>query len=229
MEEAPISVLVADDHLVVRQHVAGVIGADARLELIGEAGDGKEALRKVDEYHPDAVVLKLAMPVLDGSAVLRELREHYSPVSVLLLDGHAEPSLMREALRHQPDSLLSLADADARRICEELVAMHGATKLTLGRFNLERAQDALNRFDLSERQLQVLRLTAKGLSRAEIGEQLGFGASTVRDIRHDVFTKLGASSIETAIAKALRAGLLDYDTDIRHGPPSTYRKTRRAR
>jgi DNA-binding NarL/FixJ family response regulator len=204
-----ISVLVADDHPLVREHVAGAISADQRLRLVGEAGDGEEALLKVEEQCPDTVVLDVAMPVLDGGAVLERLRQRRLPIRVLLLAGHANVVQMRKALRHHPDSLL-LMDASVEGICEELVAIDGDGALSPGRLNLERAQLlARNRVELNEREGEVLQLSAEGLTRAEIGERLRFAASTVRDIRRDICTKLDAPSVQVAIVIAMRMGLLE--------------------
>lgn len=204
-----ISVLVADDHPLVREHLAGAITTDERLELAGEAGDGTEALLGVEEQRPNCVVLDIAMPVLDGVAVLRMLRERRLPSRVLLLAGHADAVQMRNVLRYQPDSLLPM-DTTAGEICEELVAIETHGVLSPGRLNLERAQLlAHNRMELSGRESEVLKLSAEGLTRAQIGRRLRFGASTIRDIRRDICTKLGAPSIQVAIVIALRNGLLE--------------------
>ena len=204
-----ISVLVADDHPLVREHVAEAISADERLHLVGQAGDGTETLKKVEERRPDTVVLDLTLPVLDGAAVLKQLRERRVPTRVLLLPGHASIGQMRNALRYRPDSLL-LMDVSAEGICEELVALERGADLSAGRINLERAQVlARNRAELSDREWEVLRLSAEGLTRTQIGERLRFGPSTVRDIRRDICTKLGAPSIQVAIVMAMRIGLLE--------------------
>lgn len=204
-----ISVLVADDHPLIREHVGEAISTDERLQLVGMAADGAEALRKVEEESPDALVLDLAMPVLDGAGVLRKLRERRLPVRVLLRAGHGSIGQMRDALHYRPDSLL-LMDASVEGICEELVAIENGAALSPGRVNLERAQVlARNRVKLSVREWEVLKLSSEGLTRAQIGERLRFGQSTVRDIRRDVCTKLGTPSIQVAIVVALRIGLLE--------------------
>jgi len=220
-----ISVLVADDHPLVREHLAEAIDRDERLELVGEAGDGAEALRRVEKHRPDSVVLDVAMPVLDGAAVLKRLRESQLPIRFLLLSGHADVVQMRNALQHGPDSLL-LMDANALGVCEELVAIETDEALSPGRLNLERAQLlARNRVELSGREWEVLKLSAEGLTRAEIGEQLRFGSSTVRDIRRDICTKLGAPSMQVAIVVAMRNGLLEVGQDTPWSPPPTYQKS----
>lgn len=193
----------------MREYIAGAISADERLQLVGEAGDGAEALRMVEARRPDAIVLDLAMPVLDGAGVLERMRESGLPIRALILPGHCSVGQMRNALHHHPDSLL-LMDASVKAICEELVAIERGTTLSSGRVNLERAQVlARNRVELSGREREVLKLSAQGLTRAQIGKRLRFGASTVRDIRHDICTKLGAPSVQVAIVMALRTGLLE--------------------
>jgi len=206
---AVISVLVVDDHPLVREHLAQAIEADERLELAGEAGDGAEALRQIERRPPDSLVLDVAMPGLDGAALLKRLRERRLPIRVLLLSGHADVVQMRNALRYRPDSLL-LMDTKAGGVCDELVAMEAEGVFSAGRLNLERAQVlARNRVELTGREWEVLKLSAEGLTRAEIGKRLRFGPSTVRDIRRDICTKLGAPSMQVAIVVAMRTGLLD--------------------
>lgn len=209
MEEPPINVLVADDHPIVREHIAGAIGADARLGLVGESCDGIEALRMLKELRPDVAVLDLAMPRLDGAGVLKELRRLHLPVRVLMLPGHAVDLQIYEARHHEPDSLLSM-DVSAERICDEIVAVRRSADLGSGRVIPQRAQRiADNSFDLSEREWKVLRLSHGGRTRQQIGSELNFTTSTVRDIRHDICTKLGAPSIQIAIILALKIGMLE--------------------
>lgn len=204
-----ISVLVANDHPLVREHLADAIRSDERLELAGEAGDGTEALLKAEEQRPDSVILDVAMPVLDAAAVLERLRELQMPTRVLLLSSHPDVVRMRNALRHDPDSLLLLMDTNAEEVCQELVAIDTGA-MSSGRLNLERAQFlASNSVELSGREWEVLKLSAEGLTRAEIGGRLGFAPSTVRDIRRDICTKLSASSMQVAIIVAMRIGLLE--------------------
>ena len=191
-------------------HLHGVAAfRDALDEKLDLTMVAYEALRQTDRRLPDALVLDVAMPGLDGAALLKRLRERRLPIRVLLLSGHADVVQMRNALRYRPDSLL-LMDTNASGVCDELVAMEAEGVFSAGRLNLERAQVlARNRVELTGREWEVLKLSAEGLTRAEIGKRLRFGPSTVRDIRRDICTKLGAPSMQVAIVTAMRTGLLD--------------------
>jgi two-component system, NarL family, nitrate/nitrite response regulator NarL len=208
-----ISVVIADDHPVVREHIGEAIRADERLDPVGEASDGGEVLRKVAAHCPNTVVLDVAMPVLDGASVLKQLRERRVPIRVLLLPGHASAAQMRNALSYGPDSLLPM-DTSAEGICEEIVTIEGGVAFSHGRVHLERAKMLAGSWaEMSGREWEVLKLSAEGLTRAEIGKRLHFTLSTVRDIRRDIrrdiCTKLGAPSMQVAIVKAMRTGLLE--------------------
>lgn len=206
----PITVLVADGRPIVREHLANAVSADQRLALVDQAGDGREALAKVEMHRPQTAVLNIAMPILDGAGVLKRLREIRAPVRVLLLAGHSSVVQTRNALRHGPDSLL-LMNASVEGICEELVAIERGAEFSPGRANLERAQVlAHNQVELSGREEEVLKLSAEGLTRAEIGDRLHYAPSTVRDIRRDIRTKLGAPSMQEAVVAAMRIGLLEW-------------------
>ena len=109
-----ISVLVADHHPVVREQLAEAI-ADARLVLAGEAGDGTEAVLMAEAKCPSSVVIDAALPLLDGAAVLKRLRERGLPIRVVLLSGHADIVQLRNALRYRPD--LAVADGHQRELC----------------------------------------------------------------------------------------------------------------
>lgn len=209
MDDALVHVLVACGQPIVREYVATAIEADERLSLIDQVGDGAGALERLEERSPDAMVLDIAMPGLDGTVVLRRLRERRMATRVLLLPGHASAAQMRDALAHRPDSLLMM-DVRATDVCEELLALDHGRELSPGQLNVERARLlARNSVELSPRERDVLRLSAEGLTRAEMGERLRFGPSTVRDIRRDICTKLGAPSMQVAIVVAIRSGLLE--------------------
>lgn len=204
-----VSVLVAYGQPIVREYVAAAIAVHERLSLVDEVGDGAAALERLNEQSPNAMVLDVAMPVLDGAGVLRRLRERRMATRVLLLPGHASAVQMRDALAYRPDSLLTM-DVGATEVCEELLALEHGRELSAGQLNVERARLlSRNSVELSTRERDVLQLSAEGLTRAEMGERLCFGPSTVRDIRRDICTKLGAPSMQVAIVVAIRSGLLE--------------------
>jgi two-component system NarL family response regulator len=203
----PISVLVVDDHELVREHVARAILADERLELAGQAGDGEEALRQVQERHPDALILDVEMPKLDGVGVLRALRGRGELPKVMLFTGHAGRGQLHDAVRAGPDGLLFKTETD--QICEALIAMLREEKLSWARLNLERAQAiASARVELSSRDIWILRLAAEGRSVAQTARELRVAPRTAEQMRHDVRAKLGRATTEGAIALGFALGFL---------------------
>lgn len=203
----PISVLVVDDHPLVREHVARAILADERLELAGQAGDGEEALRQVREHHPDALILDVEMPKLDGVGVLRALRGRGELPKVMLFTGHADPGQLHDAVQAGPDGLLF--KTETAQICAALVAMLGEEKLAPARLNLERAQALAGaRVELSAGDICILRLAAGGRSVAQTARELSVAPRTVEQMRHDVRAKLGRATIEGAIALGFAIGFL---------------------
>lgn len=207
MSPEQISVLVVDDHPLVREHVARAILADERLELAGQAGDGEDALCQVQERRPDALVLDVEMPKLDGVGVLRALREEGELPKVMLCTGHAGPGLLYDAVRAGPDGLLFKTEAD--RICEALVAMLREEKLALARLNLERAQAIAGaRVELSASDISILRLAAEGRSVAQTAHELSVAPRTAAQMRHVVRAKLGRATIDGAVALGFAIGFL---------------------
>jgi two-component system nitrate/nitrite response regulator NarL len=207
-ERPPISVLVADDHPILREHLGRMIDADHRLVLAALAEDGLEALRLSDELRPDAIVLDVDMPNLDGAGVLRGLRAAETTIRVLLFTGHAEPGPLREAMRLQPDSLLYKGDGGFA-ICDEIVAMV-REEPSAGRLRREGAQAAArNGPTLTERERVVLAFAAQGRSVADLAARLNVSQRTAKARRHDLCKRFGVDSILGVIATAMRMGLLD--------------------
>lgn len=202
-----ISVLVVDDHPLLRERVAEVIEADERLELAGEAADGGEALSKIRELRPDAVLLDIFMPQINGDEVLRVVRRERIEVKVLVLTANAAADL-HDVLEQQPDALL-FKDATCEQICSEIVAMMGGEELSPGRVALRQATAlAFARVKLTHREQLVLGLAAEGLKVREICAHLNVSKTIVNAQLQGVREKLEAPTTAAAVAKAYEVGLL---------------------
>jgi DNA-binding NarL/FixJ family response regulator len=204
-----IRVVIADDHPIVREGLAAMIGAQPDLEVVGEAANGRVALELVLASAPDVVLTDLRMPVLDGVALTAAVRRDAPEVRVLVLttyDSDADIVRAVEAgatgyvLKDTPSAMLfDAVRATARG--ETVLAPSVASKLVT-RMRAAPAEA------LTPRELQVLTEVATGRSNAEIGQVLSIGEATVKTHLLRVFAKLAVDDRTAAVTVAMQRGLL---------------------
>lgn len=204
-------VVVADDHPAARAGIAAAIRKHPDLVLVGEASDGAEALDQIRELRPDVALLDLEMPRLDALEVLAALARELLPTRVLVISELADGAVVHEAVAAGAAGYLTKR--------EPLRAISGAIRsVARGRRHLSAdAQTALldelerrlrSRPLLTERELEILRLTAAGVSSAEIARQLYLSESTVKNHQQHAYRKLGVAKAPAAVYEAMRRGLL---------------------
>lgn len=202
-----ISVLVVDDHPLVRERIAQLIEADGRLLLAGEACDGEEALEKIRARPPDIIVLDVFMPGMDGVQVLAAVREEMSGAKVLVLTAGPTAELY-DVLQQRPDALL-YKDQACERICEEIVAVWREEEYSLGRAVLAHALlVACARPGLNDRELEALGHLADGLQVQETAMRLGISRRTVEGYLRLAREKLDVATNAAAVARAYEIGHL---------------------
>jgi len=203
-------VLVVDDHPVVRQGLIAILQFEPDIELVGEAADGREAVRLILERRPDVVLLDLRLPELSGVEVMRAVRPQAPEVRFLVLTTYDTEMYIAPALAAGARGYL-LKDAAP----DELV--RGVRAVMEGRAALEPSVAArlLDRMaepeggELSEREREVLALLVRGASNKGIAHQLGLSENTVKAHVAHIFNKLGVQSRAEAVAVALQRGLVD--------------------
>jgi len=209
-----IRVVVADDQRAVREGLALLVGAIDDIEVVGEAGNGVEAVQLARELRPDVVLMDLRMPELDGAAATRELRESGSQTRVLVLTTYADDASLFPALQAGASGYLT-KDASAEEIERAIRAVAaGETHLDAavqGRL-VAAALDAAKRpvalpDDLTAREVEVLRLIAAGRSNGEIAAELVVSAATVKTHVNHIFQKTGARDRAQAVRYAYEHGL----------------------
>ena len=208
---APIRLLIVDDHPVVRDGLRGMFAGDPLFDVIGEAGDGDEAVALAQAGRPDVVLMDLHMPGVDGATAIRRLAQLGNPARILVLttydaDADVVPALEAGAtgylLKDTPRDELRRAVRAAHR-GESVLAPSVATRLVDQLRNPVRAQDAL-----SDRELEVLALIARGETNRGAAAQLFISEATVKTHLLHIYAKLDVNDRAAAVARAFERGLL---------------------
>lgn len=222
MSEQParrIRVLLVDDHAVVRKGLRALLDREPGIEVAGEAADGDEAVRVVGRLRPDVILMDLEMPAMGGTEATRRIAEQHPDTRIVVLTSHAReedvfPALKAGAhgylLKHSaPEDVLRAIDQAARG---ETVLHPAIARMVWQELHRPpQAKQQATADPLSERELEVLRLLARGMSNQEIADTLIVGAATVRSHVSSILRKLQLASRTQAALYALREGLASLD------------------
>jgi two-component system nitrate/nitrite response regulator NarL len=206
-----VRVLVADDHPAMRGALARLVREHHALELVGEAVDGAQAMSMILELRPDVALLDVRMPGLGGLALIRPLREQTPSVRVLLISGSDDSETAHEAIGQGAAGFLS-KDCQEAEIAEAIIAVAAGRSvlsagLQSGVLDLIR-QRANSAVRLSGRELQLIELAAEGLNTAEVASRLYLSPNTVKTYWQRVYEKLAVGDRASAVAEAMRRGLI---------------------
>ncbi len=214
-----MTIVLADDHPVVRRGLRALLDAEQDFRLVGETGDGLEAVALVERLKPDVAVLDLMMPGLNGMEVARQVRQRSPGTRVIILSMHANEAYVLEALRNGASGyvLKDSSAGDLVRAVREVVAGRGYLSAPLS----ERAIDtyvrkaeetALDVYEtLTTREREVLHLAAEGRTNAEIADRLFISPRTVEVHRGNLMRKLGLQTQTDLIRYALQKGILPIE------------------
>jgi DNA-binding NarL/FixJ family response regulator len=202
-----ISVLLADDHSLVRRGFRRMLEDDEQIKVVGEANNGVEAIRMSYELKPKVVVMDLSMPELDGVQATKEIVKHLPDTQVLVLSMHAEDNYVRNALDAGAKGYLLKSAIDVDLVGAVKTVSEGKQFIGAGlKYVSSQTDDELNR--LTAREKQVLQLIAQGKSNKEIAALLDLSVNTVSVHRANLMEKMNIHRTAELVLFAIRKGLV---------------------
>jgi two-component system response regulator DegU len=216
-----ITLLIVDDHPIYRQGLARLFEKEPGLECVGTAADGAEAIRLCKELEPDIVLMDVNMPKLNGRQATREIHKLFPKIAIIMLSTFEYEAYVLDSLRSGASAYI-LKTEPFEKIVSAIRLVHGggsvldtraADKLVrhLQNGDPNNGHDTSNIDVLNRRELEILNLTATGLSNKGIGTKLGLTERTVQTYLFTIFSKLGASSRTQAVIYALKEGWIDIN------------------
>lgn len=214
MAQQSIRVLLADDHALVRQGIRRFLDEAGDIEVVVEARDGREAVRLAEFHRPDVVVMDIRLPGMSGVEATREIKRRFPQIRVLVLTAYDDDPYIFALLQAGADGYL-LKTASAEELIHAVrTVWQGGTALSpevagkvVRQVATRKPEGALDQVEpLTERELEVLRLAARGLTNRAIGYTLGISHRTVQGYLASIYGKLGVSNRTEAVTEALRRG-----------------------
>jgi two-component system response regulator NreC len=216
-----IRVLLAEDHTIVRKGLRSLLEGKDEIDVVGEARDGREALRKTEQLHPDVVLIDIAMPGLNGIEATRQIKRRFPEISVLVLTMHDHPEYVRQML-HAGASGYVVKQAAPTDLLAAIEAVHRGESYLSPSISKTVIQEYIHRSgmangtdsydELTPRQREVLQLIAEEHTTREIAVMLGISVKTVETHRANLMSKLDIHSTAGLTQYAIRKGVIQVDS-----------------
>jgi NarL family two-component system response regulator LiaR len=216
--ETTITILVVDDHLIVREGLISVLRTFPEFEIIGDASSGKTAIALCEKLYPDVVLMDLKMPQMSGVEATRVIRQRFPHTQVLVLTSFIDDELIQAALEAGAIGYL-LKDASIHEIAnavrsvaqkQTVLAPEVMERLMHARMTVDKEEA----YSLKSRELEVLRLMVEGLTNIEIAERIMLSKATVKYYISSIFEKLGVSTRTEAVVLAMQHHLVPQDSEV---------------
>src|SRR3974390_191790 len=202
-----IRVLSVDDHPLVRQGIAGLVGVQQDMVLVGEASDGREAIQQFRTHHPDVTLMDLQMPEMNGIDAILAIRNEFPDARVIVLTTYTGDVQVLRALKAGAQAYL-LKNALHKQLLETIRAVHAGKKTLSPEVSYEIAEHATDD-SLTPAEIAVLRLIAAGNANKQIADQLSITEETVKSRVKNILSKLGANDRTHAAMIGLKRGIID--------------------
>ena len=206
MKKAKIRIMVADDHSIVRDGIISIVAAEKDLQLVAQAGDGIKAVELVKKHPPDILLLDLRMPGRDGLEVIAEIQSLQLQTRVIVLTTFESEQDIHKALKAGARGYL-LKDTPRPELLDTIRRVHSGETCIPPRIS-QKLVEKMNHPELTEREVEILRLIADGESNKAIGDKLGITEGTVKTHVKGLLKKLHAPSRTAAVREAARQGLI---------------------
>ncbi|MBS3783540.1 MAG: response regulator transcription factor [Anaerolineae bacterium] len=224
MSSESIRVLLADDHAVVRQGTRELLEREEGINVVAEASDGKKAVQKAIKERPDVVVMDFAMPELNGIEATRQIKAVAPGIAILVLTAYDSDQYIFAFLEAGAAGYL-LKDVQVDELVDAIRAVHAGESIlhpaiarkVINRFAQPEQQPHVVRApldQLTERELQVLKMAAKGMSNREISQELTISVRTVQTHLTNIFNKMGVGSRTEAVVHALRKNWITLEDTL---------------
>jgi len=215
-----IRIVIADDHAVVREGTRTLLEREEDMEVVGEASDGEEAVKVIEKNKPDVAILDISMPKLSGIEVTKRIKSRLPSTGILILTAYDNDEYVFALLEAGAAGYL-LKDVSGTEIVEAIRSVYSGESVlhpSIARKVIQRAivssaksHEESAEIELSERELEVLKLAAKGSSNKEIAENLCISIRTVQGHINSIFHKLSVGSRTEAIFQSVKRGWLSFD------------------
>mgnify|MGYP001393585921 FL=1 len=215
MLDEKITLLVVDDHIIVREGLISVLKTFSEFEIVGDASSGKMAIALCDKLRPHVVLMDLKMPQMSGVEATRHIRQAHPDIQVLVLTSFIDDELIQAALEAGAMGYL-LKDASIHEIANAVRSVAQkqtvlAPEVTQRLLHTRMSPDEKETFILKSRELEVLRLMVAGLTNVEIAERIMLSKATVKYYISSIFEKLGVSTRTEAVVLAMQHHLVQQE------------------
>ena len=205
-----IKVLVAEDHNIVREGLINCLNLNSEVIVVGEACNGIEALKKTKELEPDILLLDLSMPELDGIEVLQIIKKRSPEIKVIILTAHYEKEYVEEMRSKGADGYL-LKNITLTDLNKAIDKVYKGGKFFFDKLNDEKETYLDKPPELTDREIQVLRMLANELSAKEIADKLNLSVRTVETHRENIKKKFNVTSMISLVKLAIKYGYIDLE------------------
>ncbi|MGA7840308.1 MAG: response regulator transcription factor [Candidatus Acidiferrales bacterium] len=206
-DSTPIRILAVDDHPVLREGISGLVGGQSDMKLVGEASNGREAIQKFREHHPDITLMDLQMPEMNGLDAMISILGEFPDARIIVLTTYAGDVQVQRALQAGARAYL-LKNTLHKELLDTIRAVHMGKKTISPEVSFELAEHATDDA-LTHGEIAVLRLIAAGNANKQIADQLSISEETVKGRVKNILSKLGANDRTHAAMIGLKRGIIE--------------------